>query len=91
MNDLQFIHDPWFVSLYPLLVGVFGLAFALGRFTARTPMDVRDREYKAGWDAGHDAAVLELKEIVREVLAELDEPNVLVSRRPPAFFKKQAN
>ena len=89
MTALQFIHDPWFVSLYPLLV--FGLAFMLGRFTARTPADIRDREYKAGWDAGHDAAVLELKEIVREVLAELDEPNVLVSRRPPAFFKKQAN
>ena len=89
MNDLQFIHDPWFVSLYPILV--FGLAFVLGRFTARTPADIRDREYKAGWDAGHDAAVLELKDVIHEVLAELDEPNVLVSRRLPAFFKKQAN
>ncbi len=89
MNDLQFIHEPWFVSLYPFLV--FGLAFVLGRFTARTPMDVRDREYKAGWDAGHDAAMLELKEIVRTVLVEMEDPNVLIHKRSPVFFKCQAD
>ena len=96
MTALQFIHDPWFVSLYPLLVGVFGLAFALGRFTARTPMDVRDREYKAGWEAGRAATFLEMKGVVLEALGELDalaedEPNVLINRRLPAFFKRQAD
>ena len=89
---MQFIHDPWFVSLYPILV--FGLAFMVGRFTARTPADIRDREFKAGWDAGHDAAYLELKDVIRDVLAALDEsdvPNVLQNRRVPAFMKKQAD
>ena len=89
---MQFIHDPWFVSLYPIMI--FGLAFVLGRLTARTPSDIRDREYTAGWKAGQDAALLRTRELIQEVLAELSEPdvpNVLINRRTPAFFKRQAD
>ena len=86
---MDIIHQQWFVTLYPILV--FGLGFLAGKL-ACAPLNDLDRSYKSGWDAGHDAAVVELRTIIREVLDESAAPNVLINRRgTPAFLKKQAD
>ncbi len=85
---MNIIHQQWFISLYPILV--FGLGFLAGKLACAN-LDDRDKEYKAGWDAGRDAAFVELRNTVQEVLNELDAPNVLINRRTPAFFKHQAD
>ncbi len=85
---MNIIHQQWFVSLYPILI--FGLGFLAGKLACAN-LDDRDRAYKAGWDAGRDAAFVELRSTVQEVLNELDSPSVLINRRTPAFFKRQAD
>ena len=85
---MTIIHQPWFQTLYPILI--FGLGFLSGKFVCREWDDV-DHSYRTGWDAGRDAAYVEIRTTVQEVLNELDAPNVLINRRTPAFFKHQAD
>ena len=86
---MQLIHAPWFALIYPMMS--LGAAFMVGRLTASTSTDIRDREYKAGWEAGRDAALLEMKAMAQAVVAEYNIPSEVTFQRTPAFMRNQAD